>query len=437
MFSMVGIEKPRYFRGFRLDNCEQTAKFLMRASEGLASSLDYETTLETVAHVAVPCLTDLGIVEIVQDGRLKPVASAHADARKEGLLRKLAVTSGGDSPANAVRALRTRQPVIVKAISDRLLWEFAQQERVPVDPRTVDGIHQIGPESTISMPLVARGRTLGVLSLARLDGSPPFEKDDLPLIRQLAHQCAQAVDNARLYHEATEAARARQELIATTSHELRSPLSEIKGFVTTLLQSNGQCDDATRTDFLREIDRGADRLDALIGDLLEVSRLENAGTQVQRDLIRPDVLVCRALDGVRLRLSGVEVEIGSNLRRLPAIWVDARRIQQVITNLVENAFKYAPGSDIRLGGRVVDAGNTVEIAVEDDGPGIPVEDLEHIFDSYYRGATRERSEVPGTGLGLAIARTIVQGHGGRIRAENREGGGARFVVSLPSVAATV
>jgi signal transduction histidine kinase len=133
----------------------------------------------------------------------------------------------------------------------------------------------------------------------------------------------------------------------------------------------------------------------------------------------------------------VEVEIGSNLRRLPAVWVDARRIHQVITNLVENAFKYAPGSDIRLWGRVVDAGNTVEIAVEDDGPGIPVEDLEHIFDSYYRGATRERSEVPGTGLGLAIARTIVQGHGGRIRAENREGGGARFVVSLPCVAATV
>jgi len=122
---MVGIQKPRYFRGFRLDNCEQTAKFLMRASEELARSLDYETTLQTVAHVAVPYLTDLGIVEMVQDGRLKPVASAHTDARKEGLLRKLAVTSGADSPANAVRALRTRQPVIVKTISDRLLWEFA------------------------------------------------------------------------------------------------------------------------------------------------------------------------------------------------------------------------------------------------------------------------------------------------------------------------
>jgi signal transduction histidine kinase len=426
-------------KGCSLDDGQQAATFLVKAGEGLAQSLDYETTLQTVAHVAVPSLTDLGFVEMVgADGRLRPVASAHVDARKENWLRDLAVSSAFASPPTALRALRTRRPVMVAKVSDRVFSEFAQEERVPLDPCTIDTIHELGPRSGVSMPLISHGRSLGVLSLVRLDGSPPFAPHDLPLIQQLARQCAQALANARLYHEATEAARVREESIATTSHELRTPLSEIKGFVTTLLRSDVEWDSETRTDFLREIDQEADRLEALIGDLLEVSRLANNGhMHFDRGPIQPAVLVRRSLDRVRVRSSNSAVEVDSGLRALPAIWIDARRIEQVIANLVDNAVKYAPGSRIHISGRIADAGANVDVAVEDDGPGIPVDDLDHIFDRFYRGRSQERSEVSGTGLGLAIARMMVEGHGGRIRAENRSGGGARFVLSLPTAATSV
>jgi signal transduction histidine kinase len=412
---------------------EGTQAFLLRVGEELANSLDYETTLQNVARQAVPFLADLCLVVVGADGRLRPVAVAHIDPAKELRMRELAINSDAESPALVLRAFRTGEPVIVPEMSDAVLYAIAEEEHAPPDPETMAATGEIGPRSAMAMPLVARGRVLGVLSLARLDEAPPFGPQDVPVIQQLARQCALAVDNAALYREAQEAVRVREEFLATTSHELRTPLSEIKGFVTTLLRTDAEWDEPTRQEFLHEIDREADRLDALISDLLDMSQLLSGGCQnFERAATRPAVLVSRGLDRVRVRLSNTPLDIDPKLGTLPAVWVDARRIEQVFANLVDNATKYAPGSVIRISGALVDASATVELRVEDKGPGIPADDLAHIFDRFYRGRTRERSKVPGTGLGLAIARTIVEGHGGRIRAENRPGGGARFVVTLPT-----
>jgi signal transduction histidine kinase len=410
--------------------------FLLRVGEELANSLDYETTLQSVARQAVPVLADLCVVDLIgSDGRLRPVATAHIDAAKQTRLRELAL--GDESPATVLRAFRTRQPLIVPELSDTVMNELAREEHAPVSPRAMAAMRVLRTKSSISMPLVARDRVLGVLSLARLETSPPFGPLDLPLVQQLARQCALAVDNALLYRDAQEAVRVREEFLATTSHELRTPLSEIKGFVTTLLRPDVEWDEPTRLDFLREIDRDSDRLDALISDLLDMSRLVSGGSQnFERAPTAPAVLASCGVDRVHGRLSDVALEIDPGLGSLPAVWVDARRIKQVFANLVENAIKYAPGSAIRLSGALAQAGRIVELWVEDEGPGIPADDLAHIFDTFYRGRSSERSGIPGTGLGLAIARTIVEGHGGQIRAENRPGGGARFVFSLPVASST-
>jgi signal transduction histidine kinase len=415
---------------------EVAARFLVRVGEELAESLDYETTLQRVAQQAVPCLADVSIVELVaSEGRLQPVASAHVDSDKDDWFRDLAVNSGIESPPMTLRALRTRRPVIVADVSDSLLKTIADEERVHIDPRIIAAIHAVGGHAGIALPLIARDRVLGVLSLVRLDVSTPFEQQEVPLIQHLTRQCAQAVDNARLYREATEAANAREEFLATTSHELRTPLSKIKGFVTTLLRTDVEWDAATRDDFLREIDSGADVLDELISDLLEMSRLASgASNQFQRASSQPAVLVFRGLSRLRGRLPQSTVEVDESLSNLPPVWADPRRIEQVIVNLVDNAIKYAPGSNIHISGRATEARGLVELLVEDDGPGIPSDDLEHIFERFYRGRSREKSESPGTGLGLAIARAIVEGHGGQMRAENRPAGGARFIVSLPTAA---
>jgi signal transduction histidine kinase len=410
---------------------EEVLAFVLRVGEELANSLDYETTLQSVARQAVPVLADVCVVDLIgSDGRLRPVAAAHVDAAEETWLRELALCD--ESPATVLRAFRTRQPLIVPELSDTVMNVIAREENAPFSPRAMTVIRGLRAKSAISLPLVARERVLGVLSLARLEASPPFGPEDLPLVQQVARQCALAVDNARLYREAQDAVRVREEFLATTSHELRTPLSEIKGFVTTLLRTDVEWDEPTRKDLLREIDSDADRLDALISDLLDMSQLVSGGAQnFERAPTAPAVLVSCGLDRVRGRLFDSPLEIDPGLGALPAVWVDARRIEQVLANVVENATKYAPGSTIRISGEVADAGRIVELSVEDEGPGIPAGDLAHVFDMFFRGRSPERSGIPGTGLGLAIARTIVEGHGGQIRAENRPGGGARFVLSLP------
>ncbi len=168
-----------------------------------------------------------------------------------------------------------------------------------------------------------------------------------------------------------------------------------------------------------------------------MSLLESGGAQdFERAATAPAVLVSRGFDRVRGRLSITPVDIDPGLSTLPAVWVDARRIEQVIANLVDNAIKYAPGSAVRISGAGTDAGRIVELWVDDQGPGISADDLAHLFDRFYRGRSPQRTDVPGTGLGLAIARTIVEGHGGQIWAENRSAGGARFALTLPVASST-
>ncbi|MBV8714473.1 MAG: GAF domain-containing protein [Chloroflexi bacterium] len=411
---------------------DNSARFLARVGDELAKSLDYETTLSAAAHQAVPFLADICVVELVGvDGHLEPVAVAHLEPAKEGRLRELAVDSGIESPANAVRALRRRHSILVNDVSEANLRRVAEEEGIPFDTRTAAGIREVGPQAAISSPLMARTDVLGVLSLLRLPSRPPFAASEMPLIEQLARQCAQAVDNARLYQQATEAARVREELLAATSHELRTPVSEIKGFVSTLRRCDVSWDEATRQDFLQEIECQADRLGDLICDLLDMSELAAGGFKLERRRMSPAVLVCDGLKRVRTCLSGSTLSIDSSLGSLPAVYVDPSRVEQAIANLVENASKHAPASPIHITGILANGGARVDLMVEDEGPGIPDEDLARVFDIFYRGASVQRAETPGTGSGLAIVRAIAEAHGGSIRAENRNGGGARFVLSLP------
>jgi PAS domain S-box-containing protein len=236
--------------------------------------------------------------------------------------------------------------------------------------------------------------------------------------------------NAVLIDELQRALGVREELLAATSHELRTPLAHIKGFTSSLRQPDIEWEEATRQDFLAEIEREADRLSVLIDDLLSMSRLES-GTpeQHQRAETTPNALVSAGLDRVRGLLGGARVcvDVPSDL---PSVLVDAAQLEQVVANLVENAAKYGP-PNVEISVMAAQVGSELELVVEDNGPGIPDDDLERIFDKFFRARTTEHTGLPGTGLGLAISRAIVQTHGGRVWAENRPTGGARLIVRLP------
>jgi two-component system sensor histidine kinase KdpD len=284
------------------------------------------------------------------------------------------------------------------------------------------------------VPLLTRGRILGTITLAAADASRRYHGADLTLAESLASRAAIAVDNARLHTETERAVRVRDEFLASASHELRTPIGHIKGFASSLRQADVAWDEETRQDFLAEIEREADRLAKLVGDLLDLTRLESGGLdEIKLDPVHLADVVAMGLGRARgsVRDHIVQVDVPADL---PPILGEASQLERVVANLVENAAKFSPpNTTIRI--IAASDGAILRLSVQDEGPGIPPEQRERIFEKFVRVRQANRS-VPGTGLGLSICRRIAEAHGGCIQAEAVERG-ARFVVELPLASRTV
>ncbi len=408
---------------------QEAQQFLSEAGVLLASSLDYEATLQSLARVAVPHLADwLAIDTIEEDGRVRRLVIAHADPAHAGLAEQLKDQYPQYRPDLKVRSgiprvLQTGTSEFYPEVTDSVLVGLGRSsEHLRI-------IRKIGMRSIMLVPLVARGRVLGALACARAESGRRYESSDLALAEELASRAALAIDNALLYREAQRAVRVRDDFLASASHELRTPLGHVKGFVSTLRQSDVDWDEETRRDFLGEIEREADRLSGMITNLLDMSRIESGGLEpLERSPAPLSALVSRGVARVRGLLEGrrVLVDMAADL---PPVPVDDAQIERVVANLVENAARYSPaGRPVRISAMVV--GGKAQLRVEDEGSGIPACDQERVFEKFYR-STPNGSGVGGTGLGLAICRGIVEAHGGSIWAANRPGGGACLTVHLP------
>jgi PAS domain S-box-containing protein len=220
----------------------------------------------------------------------------------------------------------------------------------------------------------------------------------------------------------------KTQLLSTVSHELRTPLASIKGFASTLLRDDVQWDAASQREFLQIIDQEADRLDELIANLLAMSRLEAGVLRMDLGPVAPAALIEEAVDGLRPRMPGrtIVVEVPEGL---PEVRADARRLRQVLHNLVENACKYSTGGEIRV--RARQEGPELVVSVSDQGIGIAPNHLERIFERFYQVDGAATRPAGGVGLGLSICKGLVEAHGGRIWAESRPGVGSTFSFSLP------
>ncbi|NDC74076.1 histidine kinase [bacterium] len=224
----------------------------------------------------------------------------------------------------------------------------------------------------------------------------------------------------------------RKEFVANVSHELRTPLSVIKGYVETLVDSHDSMPIADRDRFLKTIQRHTERLNSLLEDLLALSRLESANAGLTRERVDLNTLLAGALDDFRAGPAAEAHRISLSIDpAVPPIFADPLKLSQVFDNLVGNALKYTPrGSRIDVSARLISP-ELVEISVRDNGPGIPAEDLPHVFERFYRVDKGRSREKGGTGLGLSIVKHIVQLHGGRVWAESRYGEGATFLFTIP------
>jgi two-component system phosphate regulon sensor histidine kinase PhoR len=225
--------------------------------------------------------------------------------------------------------------------------------------------------------------------------------------------------------------RTREEFVANVSHELRTPLSLIKGYVETLLDGARDNPEVAER-FLKIIERNAQRLDLLIQDLLTISALESEKIKLNLQPVAMRALAEKVLTDLNAKAENKNVELVNDVPELTANG-DVNRLDQVLANLVDNAIKYgrAEGS-VRVGGKKRDDG-ALEIFVCDDGPGIPSESLDRVFERFYRVDKARSRDQGGTGLGLSIVKHIVQAHGGEVRVESELGKGATFFFTVPAV----
>jgi PAS domain S-box-containing protein len=218
---------------------------------------------------------------------------------------------------------------------------------------------------------------------------------------------------------------AKSETISAVSHELRSPLTSVKGFTSTLLNKWDRLDDETKKHLLFTIDTDADRVTRLIGELLDVSRLEAGRLHLRRQMVHIPQVARRVVERVGPLSSKHTLETDFP-EEFPEVYADPDKVQQVLTNLVENAVKYSAGGRVHVSGTFADS--AVHITVTDEGEGIPKEHRHHAFSKFFG---RIGGSPTGTGLGLYISKGLVEAHGGKIWVDEAPGGGALFGFTLP------
>lgn len=287
------------------------------------------------------------------------------------------------------------------------------------------------------VPLRTASRNLGLLIVRRAEDAPPFSPTDSRLLSTIGTLLAGSLERQRLAREASEALVLREadavksSLLAAVSHELRTPLASIMGSATSLLSDEPEMSAAARRELLDTINQGAERLSRLVNNLLNLSRVEAGALHLERGLYSPVELIHAVADTLAPRLATHKliIDLPANL---PLVPMDYVLIEQVLGNLLDNAAAYTPpGNSITVSANV--EVEDLLINVEDDGAGLPQEDLSRIFDRFYRGAstTHPQRGPAGVGIGLTLARGFVEAHGGRIWAVNRRGGGLRVSFSLP------
>ncbi|HEX5707324.1 MAG TPA: PAS domain S-box protein, partial [Pyrinomonadaceae bacterium] len=411
---------------------EQSARFLAEASELLSSSLDYEATLARLARLSVSSLAaDHCIVDLLDDdGRVRRVVSTHVDPAMDELMAALGEHSPGlDGEAGIPRVLRTGRPEIVSAATDATLRAMAR------GPEHLALLRRLGLHSFMTVPLSARGRIIGALTLGTTDGGREYDARDLSFAEEIARRAAHAIDNARLYGEARESNRLKDEFLATLSHELRTPLTPVIGW--THMIRSGRLTDGEVVQGLEVIDKNSQTLAHLINDLLDMSSILSGKMSIERAPVPLDEVVSAAVETVRPHAEARRVRLEVSLDGLgrgahaPVVSGDRTRLGQVFWNLLTNAVKFSPpGARVHILGSTADGQARVEVA--DEGQGIEADFLPYVFERFRQADQSTTRAHGGLGIGLALVKSFVEAHGGTARAESDgRGRGSRFTVTFP------
>jgi signal transduction histidine kinase len=377
---------------------------LIEISRDLASTLDLGTLLDRIVHVAA---------ELCQ-----------AEAASILLYDQTNQTLYFEAASNL--EIPTMQGLIVPVDASLAGWIVTHREPIIIsdtqhDPRhfTIAKSTGVLTRSLIGAPLITKDKVVGVVEAINKQ-SGEFTQEDLDILVALGAQAAVAIENARLFQQS--------DLISEMVHELRTPLSSLNAAAHLLLRE--EIKPEQRSQLVQTIFRETSRLAEMTTAFLDLARLESGRTPFRMEKIELPPLLQECLDLMRARAEekGQTMSLAS-AQDLPQVRADRDKIKQVLLNLLSNAIKYSPNQGAILLAAEAQ-GDEVLLRIQDHGPGIPAEDLPHIFEKFYRVPGLERKAV-GTGLGLSICKRIVESHGGKISVESQVGEGTTFIVHLP------
>jgi PAS domain S-box-containing protein len=425
---------------------EVHTRHLAAATAALAQSLDQDEMLATFAQALVPGLADWCCVYALEGHALRDVAAAHADPRHSDAVRAYRETFPPD-PTHAGGSwgvVRSGKSAVFNHIDEEAL------ARSTSDPPALEVLRSLGMTAALLVPLLARGRVLGLMALVYAQPGRRYGENDVALAEELGRRAGTALENARLYQDAQRAARAaeeaalraeqsaraaedasraKDEFLATVSHELRTPLNAMLGWATLL---KDRASNAAVKKPLEVIHRNAQAQVKIIDDILDMSRVITGKFRIDprpADLV---AIIHDAIDVVRPSAEAKKLEIAFKPEVDFCLLVaDPERLQQVVWNLLSNAVKFTDsGGRIEVAIRLV--GSHVTCEVKDTGQGIEPVFLPFVFDRFRQADSSMSRRFGGLGLGLALVRHIVELHGGRVEASSEgRGKGALFRIQLP------
>lgn len=408
--------------GFK--SAEVNQRFLAKASSVLSSSLDYAVTLEKVAHLVVPELADGCIVDVVlPEGAPRRISVVHRSLEKEKAARELRerypLKPGHSSPV--LKVIETGKPELWRVVTEELLARSVQNEE------HLRLLKELQIESLMIVPLLARDKILGAVSLISSDPDRRFNEKDLNFAQELAWHMAISIDNSRLYDDSKRAIRVRDDVLGIVSHDLKGPLTAIGMSAQLLLKRVGSDSIATAERILRS----AEAMGRLISDLLDLSKIEAGHLSLERK----SCLVTELIEDVVETLAPIaEKKMISIRKSVPdsktELTCDRDRIAQVLSNIVGNAIKFTPEKGKISIGVKVDS-HEILFWISDSGPGIRDEELSNIFERYWQ-ARASKKIGEGSGLGLFIAKRMIEAHQGRIWVNNNPDHGSTFYFTIPS-----
>jgi PAS domain S-box-containing protein len=407
---------------------EAAQTLVVQTGIALAETLDLDETLRRGARVAIPFLADLCTIDLVEDGTtLRRAAAAAADATVEETLQRTGRRHPPDwrLPSAAMETLRTGEPVLHAELSDA-----AGPGAVP-DPELLRLVQEHGVRSTLIVPLAVHGQRLGVVTFAFARSGRHYGAGHLGLACDVARRIALAIANARLYEEAQASNEAKSNFISVISHEFRTPLTAIVGYVDLLLDQVAGTLNAKQSEQLGRVKSSAWHLTHLVEEILTFSRMEAGRESVESELIDLAEVARHSVMLIEPVAAAKTLKVGVDLPAEPVIVrSDSGKIGQILINLLGNAVKFTDAGEVRL--RLASDARRHVFDVIDTGVGIGADDSDRIFDAFWQVDQGTTRRMGGTGLGLTIARRLARLLGGEIEVNSERGRGSTFRLSLPA-----